>query len=174
MLNETCVCPDSELRRHVQDAGGPVGSGGRPSAGPDVADGRRRTAGVRGRGQSDRQVVQPGHADADVPLPARRKRQAARLPAAAELRLVHGRRAAGHVRVRPAERAVRRPVRGAVRHGQVVRRGGVWPAAAARRSPPPTAAQVLFQVQTRQEPSRRPGESECPVLYVTDGLNTFL
>lgn len=132
-------------RRNLQDAGHSVRRCGWPAVRADVADGRRRAAGVRGRGQPDGQVTQPGDADADVPLSARRERQAARVPAAAQLRLVHGRRGARHVRVRPEERAVRRPVRGAVRRGQAVGRGRV----PGHRQAPQPVAQVLFQHQVR-------------------------
>lgn len=145
-------------RRNLQDAGHSVGRGGRPAVRPDVADGRQRAARVRGRRQPDGQVAQPGHADADVPVSAGRERQAARIPAAAQLRLVHGRRGARHVRVRPEERAVRRPVRGAVRRGQTVGRRRV----PGHRQTPEPVAQVLFQHQIRQagRSDRRPGKSD--------------
>lgn len=109
----------------MQNAGDPIGRGHHTAVRPDVANGRRRSARVRGRRQSNGQNAQPGHPDADVPLSARRECQAARLPAEAELRLVNGRRGARHVGVRPEERAIRRPVHGAVHRGQAVRHSRV-------------------------------------------------
>lgn len=152
----------AELRRNVPVTGDPVGCGGQPAVREDVADGRRRCASVcRGR-QPDGQIDQPGHSDADVPLSAGRERPAARLPAAAQLRLVHGRGAARHVRVRSAQRSVRRPVRGAVHRGQAVRGRGVPGQAPPGPVLPVAPMQFQDQVRPAGRPTRRPGKCSEP------------
>lgn len=138
----------STERRCVPNAGHPVGRRGRPAVRPNVTDGRWRRARVRRSRQPDGQIAQPGNAHADVPLLTRRERPPDGVPTPPELRLVHGRRAARHVRVRPAKRAIRRPVRRPVRGRQTV-----------LLFAPPSAPQRLapqFQHQTRPDRSHRP------------------